>query len=253
MNWVTIAIHTFLQERRSRLFFNVIIFAVALFVSSFIFGEVSIGNKAKVIYDIALAGISLICVFTAIVSGCNIVSGDLQRRTIYTVMSKPVRRREIIVGKSCGLWLLLALNILIMGACFFVIAALHKLAPPLRLTWALVFIFFEAAIIGELSILFSLVAQNYLSVSFALVTYVIGHMTTDLKLFSYATESKTLIFLSNLIFFAFPDLTALNIKNQIVHGIGMSGAFFAYGFGYSVAYLCLITFLACVLFERKDV
>lgn len=253
MQWFSIAIHTFLQERRGKLFFNVILFAVALFVSSFLFAEVSIGNKAKVIYDIALAGISIICILTAIIAGCNIVSQDIQHQTIYTVMSKPVRRWEIIVGKSCGLWLLIAVNILIMGGCFYIIAFFHGLKPPFILIWALIFIFFEAVIIGQVSILFSLVSQGYLSMAFALLTYAIGHTTGDLKLFCYASGSKPLIFLSNLIFFAFPDLSAFDIKNQVVHGIGVSGALFAYGFSYIIAYVTLVTILACALFKRKEV
>lgn len=253
MRWFSIAIHTFLQERRGKLFFNVIIFALALFVSSFIFAEVSIGDKAKVIYDIALAGISIICILTAIVTGCNIVSGDIQHQTIYTVMSKPVRRWEIIIGKSCGLWLLLAVNILIMGLCFYIISSFYGLTPPLILILALIFIFFEAVIIGQVSVLFSLVSQGYLSIAFALVTYAIGHMTSDLKLFCYATDSKPLIFISNLIFLAFPDLSAFDIKNQAVHGIGISGGLFAYGFSYVSAYVALITILACILFRHKEV
>lgn len=253
MQWFSIAIHTFVQERRAKLFFNVIIFAIALFVSSFIFAEVSIGDKAKVIYDIALAGISIICVVTAIITGCNIISRDIQLQTIYAVMSKPVRRWEIVLGKSLGLWMLLAVNILIMGACFYAIASLHRLSPPLALIWALIFILFEVIVIGELSILFSLVSQGYLSIIFSLVTYVIGHMTSDLKLFCHATGSKPVIFISNLIFFAFPDLSAFDIKNQIVHGFSVSPAFFSYGFGYSLAYTVLITGLACILFRSKEV
>lgn len=253
MQWFTIAIHTFLQERRSKLFFNIIIFAIALFVSSFVFAEVSIGNKAKVIYDIAFAGISIISIVTAVVTGCSMVSGDIQHKTIYPVMSKPVARWEIIVGKSCGLWLLLGVNIIIMGICFYAIAFLHKLEPPLMLTWALVFIFFEAVIIGQIAVLFSLITHGYLNIAFSLVTYVIGHLTSDLKLFCYATESKPLIFISNLIFIAFPDLSSFDIKNQIVHGIGMSVPLFVYGFSYSIAYVALITILSCVFFKSKEV
>lgn len=253
MKWFSIAVHTFLQERRGKLFFNVIIFSAVLFVSSFLFAEVSIGDKAKVIYDIALAGISIICVLTAIIAGSDIVSGDIQHQIIYTVMSKPLRRWEIIVGKSCGLWLLIALNTLVMGACFYLIASFYKLAPPLMFSWALLFIFFEASILGEISILFSLFAHGYLNIAFALVTFVIGHLAAELKLFCYAADSKPLVFISNLIFFVFPDLGALDIKNQIVHGMGMSAAFFAYGLSYSLAYVALITIIACFFFRSREV
>ena len=203
--------------------------------------------------DVALGGISILCILTAIITGCNILSGDIQNYTIYTVMTKPVRRWEIVLGKSCGVWMLLAVNIATMGACFYLIALILGYTPSLMLVAALFFIFLEAVIIGQLAIFLSLVSQGYLSMAFALAAYVIGHMINELSLFCNASGSRPVILLSNILLFIFPNLESFDIKNQIVHGIGISGKFLLTGLSYSIGYIALVTFLSCLVFKTKEV
>ena len=98
-----IARNTFKEGVRDRLFGVIGVFAVFVLVSSLVIGPLSLGEQVRITQDIGLASISLLCFMIAILVGTSIVHREIDRRTIYTVISKPVERWEFIVGKFLGL------------------------------------------------------------------------------------------------------------------------------------------------------
>ena len=111
----TIARNTFREAVRDRVLYNLVLFALLLIGGAVFLGELSGGQEAKIIIDLGLSAILLFGVFIALFVGVGLVHKEIERRTLYAILSKPVGRGQFLVGKYLGLCLTLLVNILIMG------------------------------------------------------------------------------------------------------------------------------------------
>src|SRR3982751_947454 len=130
-----IAVNVFKESVRDKVLYNLVIFAVLLIAVSFLLGQLTAGQDIKIIKDLGLAAISLFGLFIAVFIGIGLVSKEVERRSIYSLLSKPIHRYQLVIGKYAGLVLTLAVNLSIMVAAFYVVLAyMQWLAPPDMLT-----------------------------------------------------------------------------------------------------------------------
>src|SRR5882757_9388584 len=114
-----IAYNTFREAVRDRVLYNLIFFALLLVASAPLFGQISIGMERLILVNVGLSSISLFGVIIAIFIGIGLVSKEIEKKTLYTILSRPVRRWEFIVGKYLGLMVTLVVNALFMTAGFY--------------------------------------------------------------------------------------------------------------------------------------
>ena len=114
-----VAVHVFKESVRDKVLYNLVLFAGLLMASSFLIGQLTAGQDVKIIKDLGLAAISIFGLFIAIFIGIGLVSKEVEKRSIYALLAKPVSRQELIAGKFAGLALTLAINIAIMALMFF--------------------------------------------------------------------------------------------------------------------------------------
>jgi Cu-processing system permease protein len=118
-----VAVHVFRDSVRDRVPYNLVFFAVLLMASSYLIGQLTAGQDVKIIKDLGLAAASAIGLFIAIFIGIGLVAKEVERRSIYSLLSKPIRRHELVLGKYLGLVLTLAVNLAVMAAAFYVVLA----------------------------------------------------------------------------------------------------------------------------------
>src|SRR5713101_10022700 len=155
---VPIARNAFREAVRDRVLYNLVIFALLLIVGAIFLGELSAGQEAKIIVDFGLSAILLFGVFIAIFVGVGLVSKEIERRTLYAILSKPIGRGEFLLGKYLGLCLTLLLNVIVMGvglslALIYVRRGWDPLA--LKIWPAILFIYVELMIVTGVALLFS--------------------------------------------------------------------------------------------------
>ena len=252
-----IAQNTYKENLRDKILYNLVIFGLVMIGGSLLLSTLTIGERTKIIMDVGLASIELFGTLIAIFVGIGLVSKELEKRTIYTILCKPVSRSRFILGKYLGLAITLFVNVSIMGIGFFTILALIHVVPNFTIVAAVFLIFVQLLILTAFALLCSTFTTSTLSAMFTLSIYVIGHLTEDLKNLALrlsdnfsSTFSSTLL---EVVYYVLPNFDYFNIKGEVVHGVSIDPATVAKLLSYGLVYTAVLLALACLIFERRDV
>src|SRR5215207_8566263 len=264
ISWV--AVNVFKESVRDRVPYNLVLFAILLISCSYLIGQLTAGQDVKIIKDLGLGATAVFGLFIAIFIGIGLVSKEVERRSIYALLAKPISRPQFIVGKYAGLVLTLAVNVLVMTlALYIVLAALTWSATPeVRASWeapgidpqllkALLLIFVELMLITAIALFFSTFSSPILSAAMTFGLFVAGHFNADLRNFDKVVESKTAAILARTVYHVLPDFAAFDIKTQVVHGLPVPVTYLGSTIGYGLAYIAALLLLASFIFARRDV
>ena len=248
---LVIGLNTFRENLREKLLYNLVIFALLIIGSSILLQRLSLGDRSRLILDLGLAAMNIFGVLIAIFIGIGLVSKEIEKKTIYTIVSKPVPRYEFLVGKYLGLVITLFVNIVIMLAGFLLVLAVMEVPIELLLFKAVFLIFLELIVITAVALLFSTFTTPTLSATFTLSVYVIGHLTGDLKALGAKLGGTGRTFLNGL-YYIMPNLENFNIKGRVIHHLEVPGTEMALVLAYGFLYTTLLLILAAVIFQRRD-
>jgi ABC-type transport system involved in multi-copper enzyme maturation permease subunit len=251
---VVVAANTFREAVRDRVLYNLIVFALLLVAASLLVGLVSIGIERLVLINLGLTAISIFGLAIAIFVGIGLVSKEIDKRTLYTVLSRPVRRWEFVVGKFCGLLGTLAVNTAFMATGFF--ATLFCLTRHFQRAdvWLLVAIYFlvlQFAIVVALALLFSSFSTPLESAVYAFLLFVIGTFSEDLRRFAHAAHGGLRVATTAAAYLV-PNLAALNVILPVAHGRPIAGSLVFYNTVYALFYATAAIAGAVLIFERRD-
>jgi ABC-type transport system involved in multi-copper enzyme maturation permease subunit len=249
-----IASNTFREAVRDRVLYNLIAFALLLSGAAIFIGQISIEIERLVVVNLGLTAVSLFGLVIAIFIGIGLVSKEIEKRTLYTVLSRPVRRWEFIVGKFLGLAGTLVVNTLFMaigvfGALFYVA---HKFsANDGSILVALYFIILEFLIICALALLFSSFSSPLLSAVFTFSLFVIGSFADDLRGFAFITHGATRWFATALAYLV-PNFSALNVISAVAHQQSIGPQLILQNTLYALFYTAMTLSGAVLIFERRN-
>lgn len=249
-----IASNTFREAVRDRVLYNLIAFALLLSGAAIFVGQISIEIEKLVVINLGLTAVSLFGVVIAIFIGIGLVSKEIEKKTLYTVLSHPVRRWEFIVGKFFGLAGTLVVNTFFMAIGVF--AALfyvsHKFVHADALVFvALYFIVLEFLIICSLALLFSSFSSPLLSAVFAFSLFVIGSFAEDLRTFAGATQGISR-WLATGAAYLVPNFSAFNVITSIAHAQPVAGQLIVQNTLYALFYAAMALSGAVLIFDRRD-
>lgn len=247
-----IAFNTFKEAIRDKIFYNLLIFALLVIVASVLIGYLSVGQNEKFIKDIGLAAISFFGILTAILVGISLVYKEIDRRTVYTIISKPVHRYEFLLSKYFGLCLTLLVNVAVMTLFLFIVIWWRGYSPSLSLLKAVLLIFFELALLTSIALLFSTFSSPTLSAIFTLAIYVIGNLTSDLKEIGKAAKNGFSRYLIDLCYYVLPNFSNFNIRTEAVHGVNISNTDIVMVLLYSLLYTAVVLFISILSFQRRE-
>ncbi|HEV2467953.1 MAG TPA: ABC transporter permease [Candidatus Sulfotelmatobacter sp.] len=249
-----IASNTFREAVRDRVLYNLIAFAVLISGAAILVGQISIEIERLVVVNLGLTAVSLFGVVIAIFIGIGLVSKEIEKRTLYTVLSRPVRRWEFIVGKFFGLAGTLVVNTFFMAIGVFaaLLYVVHKLsAPDAFILVALYFIILEFLIICSLSLLFSSFSTPLLSAVFAFSLFVIGSFADDLRGFARVTHGITKWFATGAAYLL-PNFSALNVISAVAHQQHIGVQLILQNTVYALVYAAMALSGAVLIFERRN-
>lgn len=249
-----IASNTFREAVRDRVLYNLIAFALLISGAAIFVGQISIDIERLVVVNLGLTAVSLFGVVIAIFIGIGLVSKEIEKRTLYTVLSRPVRRWEFIVGKFMGLAGTLIVNTFFMAIGVFaaLLYVAHKFtgADTLILI-ALYFIILEFLIICSLALLFSSFSSPLLSAVFAFSLFVIGCFADDLRGFAALTHGFTRWIATGAAYLV-PNFSALNVISAVAHQQPLSGQLIVQNTLYALFYTAMALSGAVLIFERRN-
>ncbi len=255
-----IAVATFREAVRDRVLYNLILFALLLVGAALLVGQISIGIERIVLVNLGLTAIALFGVVIAIFIGIGLVWKEIEKKTLYTVLSRPVRRWEFVAGKFFGLAGTLAVNTLFMAVGFF--AALYYLTRSLDtldagrfvdsgLFVAIYFIVLQFLMMTALALLFSSFSSPLLSAVMTFALFVIGSFAEDLRAFADLSEGATRMVTLGAAWLV-PNLASLNVVAQVAHGTAVPRELILYNTLYALFYAGAALCGAILIFERRN-
>jgi ABC-type transport system involved in multi-copper enzyme maturation permease subunit len=260
-----IAVSVFRESVRDRVPYNLVGFAVLLIASSYLLGQLTAGQDVKIIKDLGLAATAVFGAFIAIFIGIGLVSKEVERRSIYSLLSKPISRPQLIAGKYAGLVLTLAVNISVMAiAVYVVLGYMTWISPPeTRASWdtpgvdpamlkAFLLIFMELMIITAVALFFSTFSTPILSAALTFGLYITGHFNADLRNFERVVDSRAAAWMARALYHIVPDLSAFDVKSEVVHGLPVPAGYLAMTSLYGVLYIAVLLLIATVIFSKRD-
>ncbi|GAB4365449.1 MAG: hypothetical protein Kow00128_07990 [Deltaproteobacteria bacterium] len=249
---LAVAVNTFRETIRNKILYAILAFALLVIGLSWFLADLSVGDLARIIADVGLACIHLFGVIMAVFLGITLVSHEVDRKTVYLILARPVARWEFVVGKAAGLSGTLLLTTLVMAATLFLVHAGYGQAPEVGILVASAGIYMELVLLTCLASFFSSFTTPVLSAMFTLSMFLIGHVSKDLLVFGGRAASGAIRAVSSLLFYLLPNLENFNWKNEVVYGGARSPALIPLAAGYLLAYCAAVMILACLIFSRKD-
>lgn len=249
---LSIAANTFRETIRNKILYVILAFALVVIGLTWFLADLSVGELSRIVADVGLASIHLFGVTIAVFLGITLVSQEMERKTIYLVLSKPVPRWEFVLGKAAGLCATILLTTSVMAFTLFAVYAAFSGKAEAGVLLASTGIYFELVLLVCFATLFSTFTTPTLSAMFTLALFAIGHLSQSLFLMGGRAKSAGARAAASFLFYLLPNLEIFNWKNGVVYGEVRSPALLLPAAAYLACYGGAVLLLACLLFSRKD-
>jgi ABC-type Na+ efflux pump permease subunit len=251
----TIAGNAFREAVRDRVLYNLVLFVLLLTAGAIFLGELSGGEEAKIIVDLGLSSILLFGVFIAIFVGVGLVHKEIERRTIYAILSKPIGRGEFLLGKYLGLCLTLLVNVFVMGAGVSIALVYVKRGwdPLVVSIWpAILLIYLELAMLTAIALLFSSFSSPALSALLTFFVFIAGHFSADLKTFAASLGGTAARWFFTAVYYLLPNLSIYSLITPAAHGYYPTASALLVALIYAVLYSSVVLAGGTLIFNHRN-
>jgi ABC-type transport system involved in multi-copper enzyme maturation permease subunit len=252
-----IARNTFREASRDKILYALLFFAILMIGSAIALGQLSLHEEARLVRDVGLGGIALFSVLIAIFVGSSLVYKELDRKTVFTIIPKPLHRYEFILGKFLGMMMVLTIMVGIMTATLAALLALQGSGLDGALGKAVLLLYVEVLVITAVALLFSAFSTPFLSAFFTLGIFVLGRAMPDIQAISHKLGSAGALL--RVIAFVVPDLHLFFVSGSMVGGERVSvhesyvdWSYVAVACGYGLGYAAVMLLLAAIIFRKRD-
>jgi ABC-type transport system involved in multi-copper enzyme maturation permease subunit len=250
-----VAINTFREAVRDRVLYNLVFFAFLMIGAAILVGQISIGIERLVIVNLGLSAISIFGLVMSIFIGVGLVYKEIEKRTLYSLLAKPIHRWEFIVGKYAGLLLTLAVNTAFMTVGL--AAALFYVGRPFvrsdgSILVATYFILLEFALVTALALFFSCFSSPMLSTLFTMGIYVTGIFAQDIRDFGELTRNPGLQAATRILYYMVPNFHNFNAIAAAAHGDSIPFSLIWQNTLYAVLYVALLLLASSAVFSGRN-
>jgi ABC-type transport system involved in multi-copper enzyme maturation permease subunit len=255
----------FKESVRDRVPYSMVIFAVLLMVASYLISQLTAGQDLKIIKDLGLAALSIFGVLIAVFIGIGLVAKEVERRSIFALLSKPVTRGQFILGKYLGLVTTLVVNLAVMTVAFYAVLFYMEAvstemakagwpAPAMdpRLLIAIVLIVAELMLVTALAMFFSTFSSPLLSALLTFGVWVAGHFNSDFRNFQAVLDTPAATWLGRAVYYVLPHLAPFDVKAEVVYGQPIPWSHVAFTLLYAGVYITILLVAALAIFRRRD-
>ena len=250
-----VALNTFREAVRDRVLYNLVFFALLMMAAAIAVGQISIGIEQTVIVSLGLSAISVIGLLISVFIGVALVSKEMDKRTLYALLAKPVRRWEFLLGKFAGLVLTLAVNTAAMalGLLLVMICMKHSLERSDAVVLvAVYFILLKLALIVALALLFSCFTTPLLAILFTVGLYIVGLYVQELRDLPVEVMSPAMAAFTKWLSYLLQNFENFNVMAMAAHGRAVPGALILQNTLYTVVYCTIVLTAAAAVFSRRN-
>jgi ABC-type transport system involved in multi-copper enzyme maturation permease subunit len=260
-----IARSVFRESVRDKVLYNLVAFAILMIGASYLIGQLTAGQDVKIIKDLGLSATSVFGLFIAVFIGIGLVSKEVERRSIYSLLSKPIDRTQLVIGKYIGLGMTLAVNIGVMAIALYAVLAYMSwgISAQTQSAWdapgldpamlkAIGLILVELLLVTAIALFFSTFSTPILSAALTFGFYIVGHFSADLRNFQDVVNAPAAARLARGLYWVLPNLAQFDIKSDVVHGHAVPAGYLAVTVGYAALYITMLLAIASLIFSRRD-
>ena len=248
---LAVAANTFRETVRERVLYNLVFFAILMTLSGLLLGQLSIRQDEKIIKDVGLAGMELFGTLIAIFIGVGLVSKEIERRSLYPLLAKPLGRGEFFLGKFLGLSFTLLVNVAFMTLGLYItLLATGRPADP-HLLNAVYPIFLGLLLVVALAMLFSSITSSALASVFTVGMVLAGRYSDVIKNMREVAPGAP-AWLTQVLYFALPNFRNFDFKDRVAYGDPVSATALGWVTLYAFVYVALALGVGLLSFRARD-
>lgn len=247
-----LATNTFREAVRDRVLYSILFFAVGVLIMSVAVQEITIGDQDKVVRSVAQGAIDWFGALIAIFLGISVVYKEIERKTVYLILSKPISRWTFVLGKYLGLVLTLGVEIAILLLLYVVVMTMQQHFPPLVVFVSMGTLMLELMLLTAWATLFSTFSTPMTAAAFTLAIFVIGHLADDIWLFGNQAQDPSIRQVARVLYWALPNLEVFSLRVEAVHEQDIPWGRVWGAAGYGLAYTSAVLAVAVAVFQRRD-
>ena len=249
----TISRNAFREAVRDRILYNLILFVLLITASAIFLGELSAGQESRVIVNLGLSVLLIFGTFISIFVGVSLVWKEIEKRTVYSIFSKPIGRGEFIIGKYLGLCLTLLVNVTTMGiGVSLALLYVGNSALAASIWPAVLLIFLELTIVTAVAIMFSSFSTPALSALLTFFVFIIGNFSTSLRELAQGMNSAGARYFFEGIYYLLPNLSHFSFITETSNGMTPPGAMLGGSILYAVVYDIILLTITVIVFTRRN-
>ncbi|MEL7474922.1 MAG: ABC transporter permease [Cyanobacteria bacterium J06555_12] len=248
-----IAHNVFREMVRDKILYLVLLFLAVMTGAVLLIPDIANGAEVTVVLNIGLAGINILALLVAAFLGPNLINKEIEKRTMYLLVAKPISRAELLVGKHIGMSVLISVLLAIMTPIYLGgVAMLQTDLPFGSLVLAILFIFLEQVVILGAAIMFGVITSSLIATLLTLALYVMGHLSQTLLQFASNMDASATKTIMQGLFLILPNFTRLNLKNDAIYAQLPSPADMGFSALYSLCYATALLSIAVIVFSRRQ-
>lgn len=250
---LAIALNLVKETIREQVFYLSLVYMGILLSAMVALPQFSYDSSAKMIVDVGMAGIELIALITAVFSAATLINKEIEKRTIFVLVAKPLSRAEFVIGKHLGISAIVAILVLIMTVMFLALIQLRSIqVPQIPVLTASSFIFWQIMLVSAIAILFGTFTSSIIASLLTLVSYLVGNFSKDLLELGEISKNEAVQGVTRFLYLVLPDLSRANLKNEAVYGVlPAPEQLFSDGV-YIFSYALLVLAIAILIFGKRS-
>jgi len=250
---LAIATNVFRETVREQVLYLSLLYTLILVAAMMMLPEFSYDSSAKMIVDTGIAAIEVVSLIVAVLVGTNLINKEIDKRTIFILIAKPMHRTEFVLGKHLGLTAVVGALVSIMTVIFIALMAIKQIPIPIpAILTANFFIFWQTMLLGAIAILFGSFSGSLIASLLTLSAYLIGNFSRDLLLLGEISKNPSLQVVTRTFYMILPDLSRANLKNEAVYNILPSLPDMFNNGIYILSYALLTLAITIFIFARRQ-
>ena len=252
---LAIANNTFREVVRDRILYLIGFYAVVLVIAINLLPQLAAATEDKMFLDLGLAVMSLLSLIVAVFLGTGLINKEVEKKTILMLIAKPVSRNEFIIGNYLGLSAILTLLVVAMSAIYLTFLQFNNISySPASIIINAIFLILQLSLIGAIAITFGVFTGSILATALTFAMYLMGNITQDLLQLARISENPGIERISQALYLLLPNLSRLNLKNEVVYGLSAlpnSSTLFIDA-SYSLIYSVMLLSVATLIFSLRE-
>jgi len=250
---VAIAFNLFKETLREQVLYLSLLYLGILVSALVALPQFSFDSADKMILDVGMAGVEVIALITAVFVAGGLLNKEIEKRTIFILIAKPLRRAEFVIGKHLGISLVIAVLVTVMTLIFLSLLKIRGIeVPALEVSIASVFIFLQIMLVSAIAILFGSFTSSLVASLLTFASYLVGNFSRDLLQLGEISKNEAVQTVTRALYLVLPDLSRANLKNEAVYGVIPPSAELFNNAVYTISYALLVLALAILIFGKRE-